>query len=97
MKHFKWPRPPLVLGFILGGILERYMFISIERYGISWMLRPVVIVMFAMAVLSLMGPLLQDIRAHHGVKAMLTDFDAPSITMDNLFPAALLSLFAVML
>ena len=35
MKHFKWPRPPLVLGFILGDILERYMFISIERYGVS--------------------------------------------------------------
>jgi len=26
MKHFRWPRPPLVLGFILGSILERYMF-----------------------------------------------------------------------
>jgi hypothetical protein len=97
MKHFKWPRPPLVLGFILGGILERYMFISIERYGISWMLHPVVMVMFTMAALSLMGPLLQDIRAHHGLKAMLTDFGRPRITMDNLFPAALLSLFAVML
>jgi hypothetical protein len=97
MKHFKWPRPPLVLGFILGGILERYMFISIERYGISWMLHPVVIVMFTMAGLSLMGPLLQDIRAHHGVKAMVTDFGRPRLTTDNLFPAALLSLFAVML
>jgi hypothetical protein len=97
MKHFKWPRPPLVLGFILGGILERYMFISIERYGISWMLHPVVIVMFTMAALSLMGPLLQDIRAHHGIKAMVTDFGRPRITTDNLFPAALLTLFAVML
>jgi hypothetical protein len=97
MKHFGWPRPPLVLGFILGGILERYMFISIERYGISWMLHPVVMVMFTMAALSLMGPLLQDIRAHHGIKAMLTDFGRPRITTDNLFPAALLSLFAVML
>src|ERR1700720_4507138 len=97
MKHFRWPRPPLVLGFILGGILERYMFISIERYGISWMLHPIVIVMFTMAGLSLMGPLLQDIRAHHGVKAMVTDFGRPRITTDNLFPAALLSLFAVML
>jgi len=37
MKHFKWPRPPLVLGFILGSILERYMFISIQRYGTSWL------------------------------------------------------------
>jgi TctA family transporter len=97
MKHFKWPRPPLVLGFILGGILERYMFISIERYGISWMLHPVVIVMFIMAGLSLMGPLLQDIRAHRGVGSMLSDYGRPHFSTDNLFPAALLTLFAVML
>jgi TctA family transporter len=64
MKHFRWPRPPLVLGFILGGTIERYMFISIERYGVSWMLRPVVVVMFILAALSLLRPLLQDIRAH---------------------------------
>jgi hypothetical protein len=97
MKHFKWPRPPLVLGFILGGILERYMFISIERYGISWILHPVVIVMFTLAALSLMGPLLQDIRAHHGVGSMLRDFGRPRLSADNLFPAALLCLFAAML
>ena len=97
MKHFKWPRPPLVLGFILGGILERYMFISIERYGVSWMLHPIVLVMFAMAAMSLMGPLLQDIRAHHGVRSMLLDFGKPVLTSDNLFPAALLCLFLTML
>jgi TctA family transporter len=97
MKHFKWPRPPLVLGFILGGILERYMFISIERYGISWMTRPVVMVMFGLSILSLLGPVLQDIREHHGIKAMLTNFGAPRLSADNLFPAALLCLFVVML
>jgi TctA family transporter len=97
MKHFKWPRPPLVLGFILGGILERYMFISIERYGVSWMLHPVVVVMFTLAALSLMGPLLQDIRAHHGVRAMLSDFGRPVLTSDNVFNAGLLGLFLVML
>jgi hypothetical protein len=97
MKHFKWPRPPLVLGFILGGILERYMFISIERYGVSWMLHPLVVVMFTLAALSLMGPLLQDIRAHHGVRAMLSDFGRPVFTSDNVFNAGLLSLFLVML
>ena len=32
MKQFKWPRPPLVLGLVLGDSIERYMFISIERY-----------------------------------------------------------------
>jgi putative tricarboxylic transport membrane protein len=97
MKHFRWPRPPLVLGFILGGILERYMFISIERYGVSWMLHPVVVVMFTLAALSLMGPLLQDVRAHHGVRAMLSDFGRPIFTSDNVFNAGLLGLFLVML
>jgi TctA family transporter len=24
-KHLKWPRPPLVLGFILGSVIERYL------------------------------------------------------------------------
>jgi TctA family transporter len=97
MKHFRWPRPPLILGFVLGGILERYMFISIERYGIAWMLRPVVIVMFVMSALSLLRPMLQDIREHHGIKEMLSNFGRPHLSTDNLFPAALLCLFLLML
>ena len=97
MKHFKWPRPPLVLGFILGDVIERYMFISIERYGVSWMIRPVVVVMFIMAGLSLLRPLLQDIRGHGGLKRMVSQWGHPLLATDNLFPAALLCLFGVML
>src|ERR1700688_4409784 len=74
MKHFKWPRPPLVLGFILGEPIERYMFISIQRYGVSWMIKPFVVIMFFMAGLSLLRPLLQDIRGHGGLKNMLSQW-----------------------
>jgi putative tricarboxylic transport membrane protein len=97
MKHFKWPRPPLVLGFILGNVIERYMFISIERYGIEWMLRPVVVVMFVMAGLSLLRPLLQDVRSHGGLKKMVSQVGHPLFAVDNLFPAALLALFGAMM
>ena len=97
MKHFKWPRPPLVLGFILGEVIERYMFISIERYGISWMLRPVVVVMFIMAGLSLLRPLLQDVRSHGGLRKMVSQWGHPMFTTENLFAAALLCLFLAML
>jgi TctA family transporter len=97
LKHFKWPRPPLVLGFILGGVLERYLFISIQRYGSSWMLRPVVIVMFVIAAASLIRPLLQDVKAHGGVKGMLSDFGRPHWSWQNLFPVFLLALFAAMM
>ena len=82
MKQFKWPRPPLILGVVLGDTIERYMFISIERYGMSWMLRPVVVLLFALAIVGLVRPLLQDIRSQGGLKQMLTSFqraDLPSL------------------
>ena len=97
MKHFKWPRPPLVLGFILGAILERYMFISIQRYGGSWMLRPLVVILFAMALLSLVRPFLIDVKAHGGIRGMLSDFHAPKFNLTHIFPIFMLGLFGVMM
>src|ERR1700681_2942685 len=97
MKHCKWPRPPLVLGFILGTVIERYMFISIQRYGFDWMLRPIVIVMFTLSVFGLLRSFLQDVRAHGGIKTMLSGFGAARLGPANLLPAALLVLFAAML
>jgi TctA family transporter len=97
LKHFKWPRPPLVLGFILGEILERYMFISIQRYGTSWMARPLVVALFLMALSALLRPFLQDVRAHGGPRGMLADFGAPRFAPSQIFPAFLLCLFLVMM
>ena len=97
MKHFQWPRPPLVLGFILGKVIERYMFISIQRYGFDWMLRPVVIVMFALALAGLLRSFLGDVRAHGGVRRMLAGFGAPRFGAGNLLPAALICVVVAML
>ena len=47
MKQMNWPRPPLILGFVLGAIFERYFFISTEIYGAEWVTRPVVMVVLA--------------------------------------------------
>ena len=58
MKQFKWPRPPLILGVVLGDTIERYMFISVERYGITWIARPIVAILFTMAIIGLVRPLL---------------------------------------
>src|SRR5262249_33749167 len=85
----------VVLGFLLGRILERNMFISIQRYDAAWLLRPFVLAMFALAALSLLRPLVADIRAHRG--SMLVNFTRPHFSTDNLFPAALLCLFGAML
>ncbi len=57
MKHLGWPRPPLILGFVLGGIFERYFFISTQIYGAAWALRPVVMLVFAGALWVVLPPM----------------------------------------
>jgi hypothetical protein len=85
MKQFKWPRPPLILGVVLGDTIERYLFISVERYGISWFARPVVAILFIIAIIGLVRPFLQDVRLHGGVKKMFTNFQAPQFHVSQLF------------
>ncbi len=63
MKQLRWPRPPLILGFVLGDIIERYLFISIERFGTEWLLRPAVLVILALSVVGILTPLIADFRA----------------------------------
>jgi hypothetical protein len=92
MKQFKWPRPPLILGVVLGDTIERYMFISIERYGMSWMLRPVVVLLFALAIVGLVRPLLQDVRSQGGLKRMLTSFQRPIFHPSQLFTMFMIAL-----
>ena len=85
MKQCKWPRPPLILGVVLGDTIERYMFISVERYGLSWMLRPVVMVLFALAIIGLMRPFLQDIRRLGGARQLWHSFRVPTFHPSQLF------------
>lgn len=85
MKQFKWPRPPLILGVVLGDTIERYLFISVERYGISWFARPVVAILFIIAIIGLVRPFLQDIRIHGGLGRMMTSFQAPRFRSSQLF------------
>ena len=96
MKQMKFPRPPLVLGLVLGEIVERYLFISIQRYGLTWFQRPIVLGLFALALLGLVRPLVQDVKAHGGVKGMLSGFGAPRFTIQNLYSVFMICLIGAM-
>ena len=48
MKQVGWPRPALLIGFVLGVPAERYLRISMEIYGYEWMRRPGVIAIAAL-------------------------------------------------
>jgi putative tricarboxylic transport membrane protein len=73
MHHLNWPRPPLVLGLVLGRLAENYLFLSHARYGLDFMLptfsaswpfisvlRPIVMVLVLLSILSIFIPVLQS-------------------------------------
>ncbi|SAK45145.1 Tripartite tricarboxylate transporter TctA family protein [Caballeronia pedi] len=62
MKRLNWPRPPLILGLVLGSIFERYYFISHEIYGMGLFARPVVIVILLAALWVVLGPTIKGLR-----------------------------------
>ncbi|MDR1935153.1 MAG: tripartite tricarboxylate transporter permease [Candidatus Accumulibacter sp.] len=62
MKRLKWARPPLILGLVLGVLIERYMSISFMRYGMDWLTRPGVIGLLSIAGLVFFSPLIKLVR-----------------------------------
>ena len=60
MMRFGWPRAPLVLGFVLGKLAETYLFISIARYGYSWLAQPLVIAFIVLTVVVILFPYWQE-------------------------------------
>jgi TctA family transporter len=96
MKQFKWPRPPLVLGLVLGDSIERYMFISIERYEFAWLWRPVVAVLLALAIIGVMRPFIADVRRQGGIVKLLKSFQAPRFAPPQLFTMFFIALIATL-
>ena len=62
MKRMGWPRPPVILGVVLGGIIERYLWISSKRYGLEWISNWLVIVLFVIALVVLALPLIREMK-----------------------------------
>jgi putative tricarboxylic transport membrane protein len=53
MKRYKWPRPPLLIGFILGPIIENNVINSVGRYDwVGTFTRPLFLFLFVMAIVT---------------------------------------------
>jgi len=96
MKRLSWPRPPLILGFVLGGLLERYTFISTTRYGGEWLLRPVVIAMLILAVIGILYPMWRNWMARDKNKRRRTifGFQRSQVNAELIFIGAVFTAFA---
>jgi TctA family transporter/uncharacterized membrane protein YhdT len=53
MKRYRWPRPPLLIGFILGPIIESNLINSVGRYDwVGTFTRPLFIFLFLLAIVT---------------------------------------------
>jgi len=62
MRRHGWPRPPLLLGVVLGNKMERYLWLSYARFGLSWLLRPAVMALFGLVLASFLFPYIKGRR-----------------------------------
>ena len=57
-----WPRPPLILGLILGKIAENYLWISTAAYGAKWLLFPSIIILILITIGVVAYPTIKERR-----------------------------------
>lgn len=62
LLRFDWPRPPLILGLVLGPIAENRLFLSTDNYGLAWLLRPGVLIIFALTLFGALYPVFKRKR-----------------------------------
>ncbi len=55
MKRIGMPRPPLLVGFILAGLTERYLWMSYNIYDWEWLTRPLVLAIAALCLVLVFG------------------------------------------
>ncbi len=96
MKLLSWPRAPLILGVVLGGLIERYLFISVSRSEWAWLANPLVIVFLGLA---LSGICLSTFRNARTVRLANTGstLTRPRLSGAAIFSTALVIVLAVAL
>lgn len=55
MERLNWPRSAVLIGFVLSTAIERYLWISMARYGFDWLTRPGVLVISVLIVFVIIG------------------------------------------
>ncbi|EUB99168.1 protein of unknown function DUF112 transmembrane [Rhizobium sp. CF080] len=96
MKFLKWPRPPFILGFVLGALIERYMFITATRYGYGWFSRPIVVIFLVLSILLILKPVFQHWRSMGGLKGISANFGRPKFHFSDLLHVFVIALLVAM-
>jgi TctA family transporter len=59
MVKLDWQRPPLILGLVLGPLMENRLFLSTDNYGVTWLWRPGVLILAAITLFGIFYPVIK--------------------------------------
>jgi putative tricarboxylic transport membrane protein len=76
MEKLKWPRPPVLLGLVLGPLAENRLFLASDNYGLAWLWRPGVLIIFAVTLIGIFYPLIKKIWQERASRASTTTVEA---------------------
>jgi hypothetical protein len=60
MVKYGWQRPPLLLGLVLGPLMENRLFLSTDNYGLAWTTRTGVLIIGALTIAGIFYPIVKN-------------------------------------
>ncbi len=97
MEKLAWPRPPVLLGLVLGPLSENRLFLSTDNYGLAWLHRPSVILIFALTLFGIFYPMIKERRQARIKAASDSETEATLPRAIHFGPAAWFTLAVIVL
>ncbi|GAB6173994.1 tripartite tricarboxylate transporter permease [Paradesulfitobacterium aromaticivorans] len=63
LKKYHYPKAPLIMGLVLGRMAEVNLNMAWDLYGISFMTRPITLVLFVILIVTIVYPIIKRMRA----------------------------------
>ncbi|MGE5818131.1 MAG: tripartite tricarboxylate transporter permease [Deltaproteobacteria bacterium] len=76
LEKLEWPRPPVLLGLVLGPLAENRLFLSTDNYGKAWLGRPGVLLIFAVILIGVIYPIITKKREEREKSALVSEGQA---------------------
>jgi TctA family transporter len=83
MAGLGWPRPPLLLGLVLGPLAENRLFLATGNYGAAWLLRPGVLLLLGLIAVGLVVSIIRGRGRRRTHRATRTGRSAPRLRLDG--------------
>lgn len=77
MVQVDWQRPPMILGLVLGPVMENRLFLSTDNYGLAWVWRPGVLIFLAVTLVGIFYPLFKKRRRERLFEEQLSSVGEP--------------------